>query len=92
MLNFGDEPRSRRRFEVRNAQFWRRAPFSSPFLGEKYHFLATSLILVTIFGWKMLNLGDEPHSRRHFEVKNAQFWRRALFSSLFWVKNPLLYR
>ncbi|WP_368986695.1 hypothetical protein NST54_05050 [Caldifermentibacillus hisashii] len=54
--------------------------------------MATSLILVIILRRKRLNFGDEPHSRRHFEVKNAQFWRRALFSSLFWAKNPLLYR
>ncbi|WP_152641310.1 hypothetical protein [Caldibacillus thermoamylovorans] len=47
---FGDETHSRRRFSVRNAQFWRRAPFSSPFCDEKSSFLATSPILVTIFG------------------------------------------
>ncbi|MCB5936386.1 hypothetical protein LJB62_16010 [Bacillus sp. DFI.2.34] len=28
---FDDEPHSRHRFEVKNAQFWRRGPFSSPF-------------------------------------------------------------
>ncbi|WP_346208279.1 hypothetical protein NSS91_05080 [Caldifermentibacillus hisashii] len=48
MLNFGDELRSRRRFSVRNAQFWRRAPFSSPFCDEKSSFLATRPILVVI--------------------------------------------
>ncbi|WP_346207025.1 hypothetical protein NSS89_04470 [Caldifermentibacillus hisashii] len=31
MLVFGDETHSRHRFEVKNAQFWRRGPFSSPF-------------------------------------------------------------
>ncbi|MEK6453009.1 hypothetical protein [Caldifermentibacillus hisashii] len=31
MLYFDDEPCSRQRFEVKNAQFWRRDPFSSPF-------------------------------------------------------------
>ncbi|WP_269919350.1 hypothetical protein [Caldifermentibacillus hisashii] len=30
-LNFGDEPRSRHRFLVKTAIFWRRALFSSPF-------------------------------------------------------------
>ncbi|MEN0647856.1 hypothetical protein NSQ82_02175 [Caldifermentibacillus hisashii] len=31
-LNFGDETQSRHRFWSGNAQFWRRDPFSSPFL------------------------------------------------------------
>ncbi|WP_152618007.1 hypothetical protein [Caldibacillus thermoamylovorans] len=83
MLNFGDELCSRRRFEAGNAQFWRRALFSSPFLGEKCLFLATSPVLVTIFGWKTSFFGDETHSRRRFEVRNAQFWRRNSFSSSF---------
>ncbi|MCM3478083.1 hypothetical protein [Caldibacillus thermoamylovorans] len=48
MLIFGDEPHSRRRFSVRNAYFWRRALFSSPFLGGKHHFLATSPVLVVV--------------------------------------------
>jgi hypothetical protein len=39
--------------------------------------LATSPILVTIFGWKMLNFGDEPCSRRRLEAGNSIFWRRA---------------
>ncbi|WP_161792917.1 hypothetical protein [Caldibacillus thermoamylovorans] len=43
----------------------------------------TSSVLVTVFGRKPLIFDDEPHSRRYFEVKNAQFWRRALFSSPF---------
>ncbi|MCB5934899.1 hypothetical protein LJB62_08105 [Bacillus sp. DFI.2.34] len=50
MLVFDDEPRSRHRFWVRNACFWRRAPFSSPFFGEKRSFLATRLNLVTFLG------------------------------------------
>ncbi|MCB5934902.1 hypothetical protein LJB62_08120 [Bacillus sp. DFI.2.34] len=50
MLVFDDEPRSRHHFSVRNACFWRRAPFSSPFLGEKCLFLTTSPVLVTVFG------------------------------------------
>ncbi|MDL0419319.1 hypothetical protein QPM05_04205 [Caldibacillus thermoamylovorans] len=48
MLNFGDEPCSRHHFWVKNAYFWRRAPFSSPFLGGKHHFLATKPILVVV--------------------------------------------
>ncbi|WP_270578506.1 hypothetical protein [Caldibacillus thermoamylovorans] len=47
MLNFGDETRSRRRFWSRNAQFWRRAPISSPFLVERASILATRFILAT---------------------------------------------
>ncbi|MEK0288934.1 hypothetical protein P5F77_00180 [Caldifermentibacillus hisashii] len=43
--------------------------------------MATRPVLVTILGWKKLNFGGEPRSRRHFGVKNALFWRRALFSS-----------
>ncbi|MEN0648409.1 hypothetical protein NST54_05025 [Caldifermentibacillus hisashii] len=31
----------------------------------------------------MLIFGDELRSRRHFSVRNAYFWRRALFSSSF---------
>ncbi|MEC5273039.1 hypothetical protein [Caldifermentibacillus hisashii] len=30
-LNFDDEPESRHHFGVKNALFWRRNPFSSPF-------------------------------------------------------------
>jgi hypothetical protein len=72
-LNFGGEPRSRRHFGVKNAQFWRRAPFSSPFWVGKSSILAASPVLVTILRWEMLYFGDEPYSRRHFEVKKAQF-------------------
>ncbi|WP_368986540.1 hypothetical protein NST54_03910 [Caldifermentibacillus hisashii] len=46
---FGDETCSRHRFEAKNALFWRRGPFSSPFLVENLSFLTTSLILVTGF-------------------------------------------
>ncbi|WP_368974299.1 hypothetical protein NST61_14310 [Caldifermentibacillus hisashii] len=49
-LNFGDEPYSRHHFEMEKSQFWRRAPFSSPFLGENCLFLTTSPVLVTVFG------------------------------------------
>ncbi|WP_270578348.1 hypothetical protein [Caldibacillus thermoamylovorans] len=45
--------------------------------------MATKLVLVTILRRKMLVFGDEARSRHHFEVKNAQFWRRASFSSPF---------
>ncbi|MCM3054924.1 MULTISPECIES: hypothetical protein [Bacillaceae] len=46
---FGDEICSRHHFSVRNALFWRRDLFSSPFLSEKRLFLATRSVLVTIF-------------------------------------------
>ncbi|MCB7071473.1 hypothetical protein LIZ76_16270 [Caldibacillus sp. 210928-DFI.2.22] len=45
---FDDETYSRHHFEVKNALFWRRASFSSPFLVGKLHFLATRPVLVTI--------------------------------------------
>ncbi|MEN0664487.1 hypothetical protein [Caldifermentibacillus hisashii] len=45
---FDDETRSRHLFEVKNARFWRRDPFSSPFLGGNYSILTTSLVLVAI--------------------------------------------
>ncbi|WP_041844891.1 hypothetical protein, partial [Caldibacillus thermoamylovorans] len=80
---FGDEPRSRRHFEPRNPIFWRRDLFSSPFWGEKVVFLAARLVLVVVFRSESHVFGDETLSRHHFEVKTAQFWRRALFSSLF---------
>ncbi|MCM3479319.1 hypothetical protein, partial [Caldibacillus thermoamylovorans] len=44
---FGDETFSRRHFEPGNATFWRRDSFSSSFLREKLHFLATRLNIVT---------------------------------------------
>ncbi|MBU5340966.1 hypothetical protein [Caldifermentibacillus hisashii] len=62
-LYFGDEHRSRHRFEVKNALFWRRASFSSPFWGEKHYFLTTRPILVTILGWKTPIFGDEKSTR-----------------------------
>ncbi|MGG3687618.1 hypothetical protein [Caldifermentibacillus hisashii] len=49
MLNFGDESCSRHRFQLKNAQFWRRGRFSSSFLVEKHLNLATRAVLVTIF-------------------------------------------
>ncbi|MCM3053961.1 hypothetical protein [Caldibacillus thermoamylovorans] len=73
---FGDETNSRRRFEVRNALFWRRGQFSSSFLDGKLHFLATRSILVTVLSRKTPTFGDETNSRRRFEVENALFWRR----------------
>ncbi len=66
MLNFGDEIHSRRRFWSRNAQFWRRNLFSSPFWVKKSLILTTRLDLVTVFGLGMLNFGGETQSRRHF--------------------------
>ncbi|MEK0291213.1 hypothetical protein P5F77_12155 [Caldifermentibacillus hisashii] len=81
---FGDEPCSRRRFGVKKSCFWRRDLFSSSFLGEKVMFLATKPFLVTILSWATPFFGDETLSRRHFEVKTAQFWRRDLISSPFW--------
>ncbi|MCB5935740.1 hypothetical protein LI012_07790 [Caldibacillus thermoamylovorans] len=49
-LFFGDKPRFRRHFWLRNACFWRRDSISSPFLSEKRSFLAMSLVFVTTFG------------------------------------------
>ncbi|MEN0648108.1 hypothetical protein NSQ82_03520 [Caldifermentibacillus hisashii] len=45
--------------------------------------MATRLFLVVILSRETPFFGDETLSRHHFEVKTAQFWRRALFSSLF---------
>ncbi|MBU5344028.1 hypothetical protein [Caldifermentibacillus hisashii] len=78
---FGDETRSRRRFETENAIFWRRDHFSSSFLDGKLHFLATKLLLVVTFGRETPFFGDETLSRRLFEAENAIFWRREPFSS-----------
>jgi hypothetical protein len=86
-----DETRSRHRFEVKNARFWRRDPFSSLFWGKKCPILATRINLVTFFGRKTSYFGDETYSRHHFPVKNALFWRRDPFSSPFWSKKcPIL--
>jgi hypothetical protein len=78
---FGDETLSRRHFWARNSTFWRRDHFSSTFLGEKLHFLATRLFLVTLLSRKMPIFGDETLSRRHFCMENSTFWRRNSFSS-----------
>ncbi|WP_368985536.1 hypothetical protein NST54_14090 [Caldifermentibacillus hisashii] len=45
--------------------------------------MATSPILVTILRWRVLYFDDEGESRHHFEARNLNFWRRALFSSSF---------
>ncbi|MCM3476768.1 hypothetical protein [Caldibacillus thermoamylovorans] len=66
MIYFGDEGGSRHRFQLKNAQFWRRELISSPFLVEKRPNLATRAVLVTVFSSEMLNLGDESCSRHHF--------------------------
>ncbi|KIO60722.1 hypothetical protein B4166_3680 [Caldibacillus thermoamylovorans] len=59
MLVFGDEASSRHRFEAKNALFWRRDSFSSPFLVENLSILATRLVLVTVLRRKMHYFGDE---------------------------------
>ncbi|WP_368974951.1 hypothetical protein NST61_18525 [Caldifermentibacillus hisashii] len=46
---FDDESCSRHHFDAENDLFWRRGPFSSPFLVEKRPNLATRVNLVTIF-------------------------------------------
>ncbi|WP_363550511.1 hypothetical protein [Caldifermentibacillus hisashii] len=51
---------------MRNALFWRRDLFSSPFLSEKRMFLATRLILVTILRRESFYFGDETCFRHHF--------------------------
>ncbi|MEN0660925.1 hypothetical protein NST11_16440 [Caldifermentibacillus hisashii] len=78
---FGDETRSRRRFETENAIFWRRNSFSSSFLCGNLHFLATKLVLVVFLRRKTHFFGDEITSRRHFWAGNFLFWRRDHFSS-----------
>ncbi|WP_368986918.1 hypothetical protein NST54_07075 [Caldifermentibacillus hisashii] len=45
--------------------------------------MTTRPILVVILRREMLYFGDETFSRRHFEARNALFWRRDLFSSPF---------
>ncbi|MCM3055403.1 hypothetical protein [Caldibacillus thermoamylovorans] len=45
--------------------------------------MTTKLILVAILRREMLFFDDETYSRRHFEARNALFWRRDLFSSPF---------
>ncbi|WP_368985758.1 hypothetical protein NST54_16795 [Caldifermentibacillus hisashii] len=87
MLLFGDETRSRRRFEVRNSTFWRRASISSSFLGGKVYFLATRSLLVVVFGRKTPLFGDETLSRRRFCAEISTFWRRHPFSSSFLYGN-----
>ncbi len=80
---FGDETRSRRRFETENAIFWRRHPFSSSFLDGEPTFLATKPLLV-VFLWRKTHFfGDETPSRRLFVAENPLFWRRNPFSSSF---------
>ncbi|MEK6456058.1 hypothetical protein [Caldifermentibacillus hisashii] len=59
LLNFDDEIRSRHRFEVKKALFWRRESISSPFCGKKCPILATSLVLVAILRQETHNFSDE---------------------------------
>ncbi len=87
MHYFDDEPHSRHRFWSKISYFWRRNPISSAFLVENLIFLATRLVLVTVFGRKSHIFGDETQSRRHFWSKTSYFWRRGLFSSPFLVEN-----
>jgi len=63
MLFFDDEAESRHQFEVKNAQFWRRNAFSSPFWGKKRPILTTKRILVANLRREMLFFGDEVQSR-----------------------------
>ncbi|WP_368996669.1 hypothetical protein [Caldifermentibacillus hisashii] len=80
---FGDETRSRRRFETENAIFWRREPFSSSFLRRNLHFLVTTPVLVVVFVRKSPLFGDDTPYRRRFWAGNSIFWRRYSFSSSF---------
>ncbi|MEL4027939.1 hypothetical protein NST89_04825 [Caldifermentibacillus hisashii] len=82
-LYFGDETTSRRRFVPGNLTFWRRDPFSSPFLTVKPRFLATRSFLVVVLKRENYFFGGETTSRRRFETENAIFWRRDHFSSSF---------
>jgi hypothetical protein len=72
-LIFSDETRSRRHFKPGNTHFWRRNLFSSSFFDRKLIFLATRSSLVGIFWLEIPFFSDETLSRRHFEVRNAQF-------------------
>ncbi|WP_152032328.1 hypothetical protein [Caldibacillus thermoamylovorans] len=72
---------------MRKSCFWRRNLISSLFLCEKVVFFATRSFLVVILSRETPFFGDETLSRRHFEVKTAQFWRRDLISS---VKSNIL--
>ncbi|WP_270578666.1 hypothetical protein [Caldibacillus thermoamylovorans] len=54
--------------------------------------MTTSLVLVAIFGWELLDFDDETRSRHRFEVKKALFWRRESISSPFTVKNARFWR
>ncbi len=78
---FGDETRSRRRFEAKNSLFWRRHPFSSSFLDGKLTFLATRPLIVVVFVRKSPLFSDETLSRRRFCTEISTFWRRNPLSS-----------
>ncbi|MEC5273040.1 hypothetical protein [Caldifermentibacillus hisashii] len=45
--------------------------------------MTTSPVLVTILGRETPFFGDEPESRRRYEVEKAHIWRRDPFSSPF---------
>ena len=52
-------------------------------MSEQRSILATKSVLAVILSRETPFLDDETRSRHLFEVKNARFWRRAPFSSLF---------
>ncbi|MCB7071749.1 hypothetical protein LIZ76_17755, partial [Caldibacillus sp. 210928-DFI.2.22] len=54
--------------------------------------MATRPLLVTFLSRKTPFFDDETLSRRHFEPKNATFWRRDLFSSPLWGKKLTFWR
>ncbi|MCB7070486.1 hypothetical protein LIZ76_10935 [Caldibacillus sp. 210928-DFI.2.22] len=88
---FGDETRSRRRFEPQNRIFWRRDHFSSSFCAGKPHFLATKLVLIVFLRREIVFFSDDTCSRRLFEAGNSFFWRRNSFSPLTFGKTlPIL--
>ncbi|WP_363551332.1 hypothetical protein [Caldifermentibacillus hisashii] len=58
--------RFRRHFGVKNALFWRRDPFSSPFWVGKRSILAARPVLVTILRRETPFFDDEPQSRHRF--------------------------
>ncbi|MEK6453379.1 hypothetical protein [Caldifermentibacillus hisashii] len=45
--------------------------------------MTTRPFLVVVFGQETPFFSDETLSRHHFEVRNAQFWRRNRISSPF---------
>ncbi|WP_231553259.1 hypothetical protein [Caldibacillus thermoamylovorans] len=58
---------------MRNACFWRRDLFSSPFLVEKASILTTRSFLVAVLGRKIPNFDDETRSRHRFWLRKLLF-------------------